>query len=56
MTDHNLPPPVKLGQRVAYDVPVERVARATLTRPEVDNLQDVHLLYQLDAAYDGMDR
>lgn len=51
MTDKTLPQPVKLGDRVTYDVPVARVARATLTRPEKGNLQDVHLLYQLDAAY-----
>jgi enoyl-CoA hydratase len=51
MTDNSLPEPVKLGDRVTYDVPVARVARATLTRPEMGNLQDVQLLYQLDAAY-----
>lgn len=42
---------VKLGDRVRYDVPTPRVARATLTRSEAGNLQDVHLFYQLDAAY-----
>ena len=51
MADSTLPEPVKLGDRVTYDVPAERVARATLTRSETGNLQDVHLLYQLDAAY-----
>jgi enoyl-CoA hydratase len=52
MADSTLPQPVKLGERVTYDVPVERVARAALTRPEMGNLQDVHLFfYQLDAAY-----
>lgn len=51
MTTKNLPEPVKLGERVTYDVPVERVARATLTRSEMGNLADVHLFYQLDAAY-----
>lgn len=42
---------VKLGDRVRYEVPAPRVARATLTRSEAGNLQDVHLFYQLDAAY-----
>jgi enoyl-CoA hydratase len=51
MTNSSLPGPVKLGERVTYDVPVERVARATLTRSEMGNLADVHLFYQLDAAY-----
>jgi enoyl-CoA hydratase len=51
MNDTTLPRPVNLGDRVTYDVPVARVARATLTRSEMGNLQDVHLLYQLDAAY-----
>ncbi len=51
MTHNPLPRPVKLGERVTYDVPVERVARATLTRPEAGNLADVHLFYELDAAY-----
>lgn len=39
MTDSTLPEPVKLGDRVTYDVPAERVARATLTRSETGNLQ-----------------
>ncbi|TDD15482.1 enoyl-CoA hydratase [Nonomuraea diastatica] len=51
MTANELPTPVKLGERVTYDVPIARVARATLTRPDEGNLQDVQLLYQLDAAY-----
>ncbi|MFD7061118.1 enoyl-CoA hydratase [Streptomyces sp. NPDC059906] len=51
MTHHPLPRPVKLGERVTYDVPAERVARATLTRSEAGNLADVHLFYELDAAY-----
>jgi len=51
MTNNNLPEPVKLGARVTYDVPVERVARATLTRSKEGNLADVQLFYQLDAAY-----
>ncbi|MGW0086228.1 enoyl-CoA hydratase [Streptomyces sp. NPDC003393] len=51
MTSSNLPAPIKLGERVTYDVPADRVARATLTRPEMGNLADVHLFYQLDAAY-----
>ncbi|MGH3504830.1 MAG: enoyl-CoA hydratase [Nocardioidaceae bacterium] len=51
MTNNDLPELVKLGDRVTYDVPVARVARATLTRSEVGNLADVQLFYQLDAAY-----
>jgi enoyl-CoA hydratase/carnithine racemase len=51
MSDDTLPQPVRLGERVTYDVPAEHVARATLTRPEMGNLADVHLFYQLDAAY-----
>jgi enoyl-CoA hydratase len=51
MTNSNPPEPVKLGDRVTYDVPVERVARATLTRSDAGNLADVPLFYQLDAAY-----
>jgi enoyl-CoA hydratase len=51
MADRTPSQPVKLGERVTYDVPAEHVARATLTRPEKGNLQDVQLLYQLDAAY-----
>ncbi|WP_129668001.1 enoyl-CoA hydratase [Phytoactinopolyspora endophytica] len=51
MPTNPLHEPVELGERVTYDVPAPRVARATLTRSEQGNLQDVHLLYQLDAAY-----
>ena len=42
---------VELGDRVRYDHPAPRIARATLTRPDNGNLQDVRLFYQLDAAY-----
>ncbi|GGM22875.1 enoyl-CoA hydratase [Promicromonospora citrea] len=51
MTDSSAHQSVRLGDRVTYDVPLPRVARATLTRAENGNLQDVHLFYQLDAAY-----
>ena len=38
-------------QHVRYDVPSAGVARVTLTRAEMANVQDMHMLYQIDAAY-----
>ncbi|MES2170857.1 MAG: enoyl-CoA hydratase [Actinomycetota bacterium] len=38
-------------ERVRYDVPSEGVARVTLARGDEWNQQDMHMLYQIDAAY-----
>ena len=38
--------------RVRYDVPVERVARITLARPEAANAQDYLMLTELNQAFD----
>ena len=38
-------------ERVRYEIVKEGVARVTLTRAETWNSQDMHMLYQLDAAY-----
>jgi enoyl-CoA hydratase len=38
-------------QHIRYDVPVDRVARITLARPEVRNAQDYRLLHELDLAF-----
>lgn len=53
MAENDRPEPesAATGDRVRYDRPAPGVARATLTRSENGNLQDVRLFYQLDAAY-----
>ncbi|MBM9467826.1 enoyl-CoA hydratase [Nakamurella leprariae] len=38
-------------ERIRYDVPVERVARITLARPEARNAQDYRMLHELDIAF-----
>lgn len=38
-------------ERIRYDVPVERVARITLARPEMRNAQDYQMLHEIDAAF-----
>ena len=38
--------------RVRYEVPVERVARITLARPEAANAQDYLMLTELNQAFD----
>ncbi|MFV0309925.1 MAG: enoyl-CoA hydratase [Desertimonas sp.] len=37
---------------IRYEVPVDRVARITLARPETRNAQDTRLLYELNEAFD----
>ncbi len=43
---------VREWSRVRYDMPVERVARVTLARPETANAQDYLLLTELNEAFD----
>jgi enoyl-CoA hydratase len=38
-------------ERIRYDVPVERVARITLARPEARNAQDFTMLHEIDTAF-----
>ncbi len=38
--------------RVRYELPIERVARIILARPDRRNAQDKRMLYELDAAFD----
>lgn len=37
---------------IRYEVPVDKVARITLARPEARNAQDTRLLYELNEAFD----
>ena len=36
---------------IRYDLPVEKVARVMLARPEMNNLQNLDMLYEIDRAY-----
>ncbi len=38
-------------ERIRYETPVEGVARITLARPEMHNMQDLTMLYEIDAGY-----
>jgi enoyl-CoA hydratase len=39
-------------EQIRYDVPVDRVARITLARPEARNAQGMQMTYELNAAFD----